>query len=56
MNITNTRSAKFKVRTEIKVLIDCQLLRTYFFLGKKPHKQTKKLEQKLIQIFPSLRL
>lgn len=44
MNITNTRSTKSKVKTEIKLLIDCQLLRTYFFLDE--NTQTKNLKQK----------
>lgn len=34
MNITNTRSTKFKVKAKIKLLISCKLLRTYFFLEK----------------------
>lgn len=52
MNITNTRSTKFKVKAKIKLLISCKLLRTYFFLEK--NKQTKNFKQKSVQIFPSL--
>lgn len=47
MNITNTRSTKFKVKAEIKLLIDCQLLRTYFFLGKKKNKFETKMNTDL---------
>lgn len=47
MNITNTRSTKFKVKAEIKLLVDCQLLRTYFFLGKKKNKFETKMNTDL---------
>lgn len=47
MNITNTRSTKFKVKAEIKLLIDCQLLRTYFFLAKKKNKFETKMNTDL---------